>query len=284
MAPNRVTPPTLPTQPPRTGWLRWRSSGLFSPGAQGATLLFYSLVVLVPLTALFSSAFTHGWGVFWRDATATEAIHAYRLTIVCSLAGAAINAVAGLAIAWVLVCDTFPGKSLINALIDLPFALPTVVAGVTFYTLYGPLSPVHLTLTGTWVGITVAIVFVTLPFTVRSVQPVLETMTFSAEAAAATLGASGVRTFFTITLPTLSPAIITGAGLAFARAMGEYGSVVFISNNLPYHTEVASSYIYSLASSQNPVAAAATAVAMLLMALVALTAVSVTSRRLVRGR
>lgn len=284
MAPDVTAPPTTPTQPPSRGWLRWRASGVTSATSQGLALSFYSLVVLIPLAALFSSAFTHGWGVFWRDATAKEAIDAYRLTIECSLVGAALNAVAGLGTAWVLVRDQFPGKAIINALIDLPFALPTVVAGVTFYTLYGPLSPVHLTLTGTWVGITLAIVFVTLPFTVRSVQPVLETMTFSAEAAASTLGASSVRVFFTITLPTLAPAIITGAGLAFARAMGEYGSVVFISNNLPYHTEVASSYIYSLASSQNPVGAAATAVAMLVFALIALTAVSITSRRLVRGR
>jgi sulfate transport system permease protein len=248
------------------------------------TLTFYSLIILIPLAALISSAFTHGWGDFWHSATAPEARDAYRLTILCSLVGAAVNAVAGLATAWVLVHDRFPGKAILNALIDLPFALPTVVAGVTFYTLYGPLSPVHLTLTGTWIGITVAIVFVTLPFTVRSVQPVLETMTFSAESAAATLGASKARIFRTITLPTLAPAIVTGAGLAFARAMGEYGSVVFISNNLPFHTEVASSYIYSLASSENPTGAAATAVTMLIFALIALVSVSVTAKRLARGR
>jgi len=244
---------------------------------------FYSLVVLIPLAALFSNAFTHGWGFFWKAATAKEALSAYRLTITCSLVAALVNAVAGLGTAWVLVRDSFKGKAILNALIDLPFALPTVVAGVTFYTLYGPKSPVHLTLTGTWTGITVAIVFVTLPFTVRSVQPVIETMTFNAEAAAATLGASPWRVFRTITLPTLLPAIVTGAGLAFARAMGEYGSVVFISNNLPFKTQVASSYIYSLSSAGDNIGAAAAAVMMMVIALVALTGISVASRRLAKG-
>ena len=250
--------------------------------AQGVATLFFSLVVLVPLAALVSSSLHHGWSGLWAAATTTEALDAYRLTILCSVVGAVVNAVVGLATAWVLVRDQFPGKAVLNALIDLPFALPTVVAGVIFYTLYGPRSPVHLTLTGTWIGVTVAIVFVTLPFTVRSVQPVLETMTFHAEAAAMTLGASSRRVFFTISLPTLAPAIVTGMGLAFARAMGEYGSVVFISNNLPFHTEVASSYIYSQASAGNPTGAAASAVAMLVVALAALAVVSVASRRLAR--
>jgi len=271
------------SQPPRTGWLLWPFSALSRRTAQGVAVTFYSLVVLIPLAALFSNAFTHGWGFFWKAATAKEALSAYRLTITCSVVAALVNAVAGLGTAWVLVRDSFKGKAILNALIDLPFALPTVVAGVTFYTLYGPKSPVHLTLTGTWTGITVAIVFVTLPFTVRSVQPVIETMTFNAEAAAATLGASPWRVFRTITLPTLLPAIVTGAGLAFARAMGEYGSVVFISNNLPFRTEVASSYIYSLASAGDPIGAAATAVMMLVVALCVLVVVSVTSRRLVKG-
>ncbi len=276
-------PPSSATQPPRKGWLLWPFQTLARRTSQGVAVTFYGLVVLIPLAALFSSAFTHGWGFFWKAATAKEALAAYRLTITCSLLAALTNAVAGLGTAWVLVRDTFRGKAILNALIDLPFALPTVVAGVTFYTLYGPKSPVHLTLTGTWTGITVAIVFVTLPFTVRSVQPVIETMTFNAEAAAATLGASPWRVFRTITLPTLLPAILTGTGLAFARAMGEYGSVVFVSNNLPFRTEVASSYIYSLASAGDPVGAAATAVTMLVMALVVLIAVSVASRRLVKG-
>jgi len=246
-------------------------------------LSFYSLIVLIPLAALVSSAFTNGWGAFWRAATQVEALDAYELTIGCAVLGALINAVSGLGIAWVLARDAFWGKAVLNALIDLPFALPTVVAGVTFYTLYGPHSPVHLTLTGTWVGITVAVVFVTLPFSVRSVQPVIETMSFTAEAAAATLGASNTRIFRTITLPTLLPAIVTGAGLAFARAMGEYGSVVFISNNLPFKTQVASSYIYSLSSAGDNIGAAAAAVMMMVIALVALTGISVASRRLAKG-
>jgi len=263
--------------------LRGIATSLGRSGAQGVALTFFSLVVLVPMAALVSRAFAGGPSAFWHAATTLESLDALQLTLLCAAVGAGLNALVGTATAWVLVRDQFLGKTILNSLIDLPFALPTVVAGVTFYSLYGPESPAHLTLTGTWVGITVAILFVTLPFTVRSVQPVLETMTFNAEAAAATLGASSFRVLRTITLPTLAPAILTGTGLAFARAMGEYGSVVFISNNLPYHSEVASSYVYSLASSAQPAAAASVAVLMMVIALVVLVGVHVVSRRMAKG-
>lgn len=264
-----------------------RGSSRFSKylrvGSRSLVVTYLSVIVLIPFAALLSNAFNGGLGEFWHNVTSTESIDALRLTIFCALVAAAVNTVMGLATAWVLVRDHFKGQGILNTLIDLPFALPTVVAGVTFYALYGPLSPLHLTITGTWIGITVAIMFVTLPFTVRSVQPVLETLTFSAESAAATLGASPLRVFRTVTLPVLLPSLLTGTGLAFARALGEYGSVVFISNNLPYRTEVASSYIYSLTSSNDNAAAAAVAVALLVLALGTLVSFSALGRLATRG-
>jgi sulfate transport system permease protein len=252
--------------------------------ARGLAVTYLSLVVLIPIAAVVTHAFGNGFGPFWSALTQPEALSAIRLTLWCSAAGSLLNMVAGTATAWVLARDRFPGRSLLNALIDLPFALPTVVAGVTFYTLYGPHSPFHVNVTGTWIGITVAITFVTLPFSVRAVQPILEARTFTAEAAAATLGASSTRVFRTITLPALAPAILTGTGLAFARAMGEYGSVVFISNNLPYRSEVASSYVYSLANSGQINAASAVSVGLLVMALVVLTGVNIAARRVGQGQ
>jgi sulfate transport system permease protein len=251
---------------------------------RGVAMVYLSLIVMIPLAALLTNAFDGGLGSFWRAITQTEAIDAIRLTLLCSLSAALLNAVAGTATAWILVRDRFSGQGILNAIVDLPFALPTVVAGVTFYTLYGPLSPVHVNVTGSWIGITIAIMFVTLPFTVRSVQPVLESLTFNAEAAAATLGASSVRVFRTITLPTLMPSILTGTGLAFARAIGEYGSVVFISNNLPYRSEVASSYIFSLSTSGQTNEAASVAVLLLILALAVLGVFNVTATRMARRR
>jgi sulfate transport system permease protein len=252
--------------------------------AKGVAVTYLSLVVLIPFAALVTKAFAGGPGAFWDAVTQREALDALGLTLLCALVGALFNAVAGLATAWVLVRDRFVGQGVLNAVIDLPFALPTVVAGVTLYTLYGPLSPFHVNITGTWIGVTVAIMFVTLPFTVRAVQPVLETLTFNAEAAAATLGASATRVFRTVTLPALMPALLTGTGLAFARAIGEYGSVVFISNNLPYRSQVASSYIYSLTTSGQTTSAGAVSVALLVIALAVLTTCGIFSRRLTKGR
>ncbi len=252
--------------------------------AKGVALGYVSLLVLIPMAALLNNAFSHGLGAFWSAATSTESLDAMKLTVTCSLFAAAFNAVAGTATAYVLVRDRFPGRGVLNAIIDLPFALPTVVAGVTFYTLYGPHSPFHVNITGTWVGITVAIMFVTLPFSVRAVQPVLESLTVDAEDAAATLGASSARVFRTVTLPAILPSLLTGTGLAFARALGEYGSVVFISNNLPYRSEVSSSYVYSLVSQGNDPGAAAVALFLLVGALAVLIASNVVARRLALRR
>jgi sulfate transport system permease protein len=242
------------------------------------------LLLLIPLMALVGHAFQHGPGAFWRAVTQSESLDAIRLTLLCSFVATAVNAVAGTATAWVLVRDRFVGQSVLNSLIDLPFALPTVVAGVTFLTLYGPMSPVHVNISGSWIGVSVAILFVTLPFTVRAVQPVLESLSLDAEAAAATLGASPFRAFRTVTLPALAPAILAGTGLAFARAVGEYGSVVFISGNSPYHTEVASSYIYSLVGSSQVSSASAVAVALVSIALVLIGSFNVMARRMARRR
>jgi len=251
---------------------------------KGLAVTYLSLVVLIPFAALVTKAFAGGPAAFFGAVTQRESMDALGLTLLCALVGSAVNAVAGLATAWVLVRDRFVGQGLLNAVIDLPFALPTVVAGVTLYTLYGPSSPFHVNVTGTWIGVTVAIMFVTLPFTVRAVQPVLESLTFNAEAAASTLGASSAHVFRTVTLPVLAPALLTGTGLAFARAIGEYGSVVFISNNLPYRSQVASSYIYSLTTSGQTRSAGAVSVALLVIALVVLTACGAVSRRLTHGR
>jgi sulfate transport system permease protein len=236
------------------------------------------------MAALVDQAFKGGLSEFWTAATSTEAWDALKLTVTCAFFAALVNAVAGTATAYVLVRDQFPGKGILNTIIDLPFALPTVVAGVTFYTLYGPHSPFHVNITGTWVGITVAIMFVTLPFSVRAVQPVLETLTLDAEDAAATLGASPLHVFRTVTLPAILPSLLTGTGLAFARALGEYGSVVFISNNLPYRSQVSSSYIYSLVSSGQNSSAAAVAIILLVLALAVLIASNVIARALAARR
>ena len=264
--------------------MRRRAPAWAQLGARSLAVTYLSLVVLIPIAALATHAMQHGVGAWWSALTQRESLSAIRLTVECAAAGALVNTLAGTATAWVLVNDRFYGRSLLNALIDLPFALPTVVAGVTFYTLYGPRSPFHFNITGTWIGITVAIAFVTLPFNVRAVQPVLEARSFHAEAAAATLGASSARVFRTITLPALAPAILTGTGLAFARALGEYGSVVFISNNLPYRSQVASSYVYSLAVSGQVDSAAAVSVGLLLMALFILVSVNVVAQRVARSQ
>ncbi len=239
-----------------------------------------SLVILIPVIALVGHAFTGGLPAFWDAITQTEALDAIRLTVLVAFATAFINAIAGTAIAWVLVHDRFIGKSLLNSIIDLPFALPTVVAGITLVTLYGPYSPVHINVANSWVGIMVALLFVTLPFNVRAVQPVLESMDFSAEEAASTLGSRPLRTFIYVTLPTLVPSILSGMGLAFARAIGEFGSVVFISGNEPFHTEVASSYIFALSQDGELNSAAAVSVFLLVFALVVLGVFGFLSRRI----
>ena len=192
---------------------------------------------------------------------------------------AAVNSVAGFAIAWVLVRDDFGGKALVGAVIDLPFALPTIVAGLTLLALYGPNSPFHVNLAGTRLGIACALAFVTLPFCVRSVQPVLAELDAETEEAASSLGASQRQVLRRVILPSVLPSVLAGAGLAFARAVGEFGSVVLISGNLPFKTEVASSWIYSLTQSDDLPAASAVSVVLIAISLLVLVGIGWARRR-----
>ena len=217
--------------------------GVAQPLGIGVVTLWLSVIVLLPLAALTAASFGEGLSGLWDAVTAPSAIAALWVTVLVSAIVAVVNAVLGTLVAWVLVRDEFPGKRVVNALIDLPFALPTIVASIVLLSLYGPNSPIGLQLNATRWGLVVALLFVTLPFVVRSVQPVLIEADREVEEAAASLGASNWTTFRRIVLPTLAPAILGGTGLAFARAIGEYGSVVLIGGDIPRETQVASQYI-----------------------------------------
>jgi sulfate transport system permease protein len=214
-----------------------------------------------------------GLGTFWSVATQPEAIAALRLSLGAAVIVAAVNAVVGTIIAWVLVRDDFHGKRLVNAIIDLPFALPTIVAGLTLLALYGPQSPVDVDVAFTRTAIVLALLFVTLPFVVRTVQPVLLELDVEAEEAARSLGASEARVFRSIVLPNILPGILSGVALAFARAVGEIGALVLISGNLPYKTEVASVFVFNHIQSGDETGAAAVAVLMLLISFALLLAI-----------
>jgi sulfate transport system permease protein len=249
--------------------------------ATGPTLIvtYLSLLVLLPIAAILSKSFQNGFGAFWAAVTNPEAVAALKLTLICSVLVAAFNSVAGLVIAWVLVRDEFPGKRVVSAVIDLPFALPTIVAGLTLLSLYGPDSPFGINVADARIGIVFALAFVTLPFSVRSVQPVLAELDRETEEAAASLGASSPVVLRRIILPSVAPAMLAGAGLAFARAIGEFGSVVLISGNLPFKTEVASSWIYSLSQSDQLSQAAAVSTVLILIALIVLATIGMVRRR-----
>ena len=216
----------------------------WSGATLGVTVLWLSLLVLLPLAAVVGKAFDFGWSGFIDAVTDGEAASALKLTIGISALVAVINAVMGVVVGWVLVRERFRGAGLLEMVIDIPFALPTVVAGIVMLTLYGGNSPVGVHLLGTRTGLVVTLLFVTLPFTVRTVQPVLLQLDRDAEQAAASLGARPAVVFRRIIVPQILPAVISGATLSFARALGEYGSVVFISSNIPFKTEIASSLIY----------------------------------------
>jgi sulfate transport system permease protein len=213
--------------------------------AMGFTLVYLSVIVLLPLAALCLKTATLSWEQFWRIVTAPRVVASYQLSFGASLAAALLNAVFGLLLAWVLVRYTFPGKRLVDALVDLPFALPTAVAGISLTSLFVKtgwigqwLEPWGMQVAFTPLGVTTALVFIGLPFVVRTVQPVLEEVQVECEEAAASLGATRWQTFRRILLPTVFPALLTGFALAFARALGEYGSVVFIAGNMPMRTEI----------------------------------------------
>ncbi|MGA7834669.1 MAG: ABC transporter permease [Acidimicrobiales bacterium] len=294
------TPRSAPTPSSGPGgWRRIRAK--FSlpllAGGGGALIVGYlSLIVLIPIAALVAhglslSVATHGagvevwrwsvsvgWKTFWTAVTAPGSKEAIFLSLWLSLSVAVINSVMGVAIAWVLVRDKFFGKGLVEASIDLPFALPTIVAGVVLLAIYGVDSPIHVDLFETWMGLMLALLFVTLPFSVRAVQPVLASLDLDSEAAARTLGAGGLRTFFSVVFPSLWPAVLGGFGLAFARAIGEFGSISLIAGGLG-RTTTASYYIYNLTQGFLWTDAAAVSTALLVVSLVVLVTTSVLSSR-----
>jgi sulfate transport system permease protein len=245
-------------------------------------MAYLSIVALIPLAAVVAKAFENGTDSFWTAVTNPQAVAALKLTLIVSLIVVLINAVFGTLIAWVLVRDEFPGKSIVNSLIDLPFALPTIVAGLTLLAFYGPDSPVGLNVAYTRTAVAMALLFVTLPFVIRAVQPVLLELDREMEQAAESLGASRFTVFRRIILPNLLPAILAGGGLAFARAIGEFGSLVLITGNLPFKTEAASYFIFSRVESDDPVGAAAVSVVLLVTALVVLLFFGWLSRKALR--
>ncbi len=232
----------------------------------GVAMLYMSVFVLVPLAAVVAKSVSSGVGTLWDSIDNTLAIRAIVITMTASLIVAAIGAVMGTLVAWVLVRDEFPGKRFVNALIDLPFALPTIVAGLTLIALYGPNSPLGIDIAYTRGVVVVALLFVTLPFVVRSVQPVLIELDQEVEQAAASLGASNATTFRRVVLPALKPAIFSGAALAFARSIGEFGSLALIAGKV----QIASIVIYADIESGSEQAAAALSVVLMLVALIVL--------------
>jgi sulfate transport system permease protein len=253
-----------------------RISGVALGG--GIAMAYLSLVVLIPLAAVVDKAFEDGFDTFWAAVTNEQAVAALKLSLIASLIVAAINAVAGTLIAWVLVRDDFRGKGFVNSIIDLPFALPTIVAGLTLLALYGPRGPVGIDIAYTKLAVILALLFVTLPFVVRAVQPVLMELDKEMEEASASLGASNLTTFRKVILPNLLPAILAGVALAFARSVGEFGSLVLITGNLPFETEVASVFIFGQIESDRVVGAAAVSVVLLGVSLLVLLSISLVSR------
>jgi sulfate transport system permease protein len=240
--------------------------------ALGFTLLYLSLVVLIPLSATFIKTASLTWEAFWSSVTAPRVLASYRLTFGASFIAAVINAVFGLLVAWVLVRYRFPGKRIVDALVDLPFALPTAVAGIALASVYSTngwigslFAPYGIRISYTPLGVLVALTFIGLPFVVRTVQPVLEDLEPELEEAAATLGANRVQVFARVVFPTLLPALLTGFALAFARAIGEYGSVIFIAGNMPMVSEITPLLIITKLEQYDYGGATALAVVMLLI-------------------
>ena len=258
----------------------------------GLTIFYLSIIVLIPIGGMFLRAFHMSWHDFWHMATSTRALAAYRLTFGSSLIAALINVIFGTLLAWVLVRYQFPFKRFFDALVDFPFALPTAVAGLTLASLFatngwlghyfartdasGRLEPITLYLP--WFGVVIALTFIGMPFVVRTLQPVLENFEREVEEAAATLGASRMRTFFSVVFPTLLPAIITGFALAFARAIGEYGSVIFVAGNIPYKSEIAPLLIVIQLDEINYAGAIAIAIVLLVVSFTLLITINMLER------
>jgi sulfate transport system permease protein len=260
-----------------------RSRGVL-PGfglSLGITCTYLSLIVLLPLATIFVRTADLSWPAFWSTITNPRVLASYRVTFGTSLLAALVNTAFGLLVAWVLVRYRFPGRRLVDAMVDLPFALPTAVAGIALTTLYASngwigsvLDPLGIKVSYTWLGITVALIFIGLPFVVRTVQPVLDDLEIEVEEAAASLGAHRWQTFTRVVLPTLAPALLTGFALAFARAIGEYGSVVFISGNMPMKTEIVPLLIITKLEQYDYAGATAVALVMLVASFLLLLAIN----------
>jgi sulfate transport system permease protein len=248
----------------------------------GVALTWFSLLVLIPLAAVVATTVAGGWGIFVDTLTSPQTFAAIQLTVTQAAYVTVINIVMGTAIAWVLVRDRFWGRSALNVIIDIPFALPTIVAGLVLLALYGPQSPIGVDVANTETAVFLALAFVTLPFVVRTVQPVLEELEAEVEEAAYSLGATRLTTFRRVILPSLVPAIAAGAALSFARAISEYGSLVLLSGNLPMRTEVASVRVLSYIENGNVAAAAAVATILLVVALAVIVGLDVLQRRVAR--
>jgi sulfate/thiosulfate transport system permease protein len=250
-----------------------------SASAGGAAVAWLTIIVLLPLSAVAAKSLGAGPTAFWDASSSRRAVSALELTILSAAVVAAIDMVMGTLLAWVLVRDEFRGKGIVNAFVDLPFALPTIVAGLTLLALYGPTGPAPFDVGFTRAGILLSLLFVTLPFVVRSVQPVLLALDPEAEEAAASLGAHEATTFRRVILPALRPAILSGAGLAFGRALGEFGAVVLISGNLPFKTEMASVFVYGQLEEGSTTDAAAVSIVLVLASLAILFGLSAVARR-----
>lgn len=281
-APAHATgaPPTPGRRRPR----RSRGPRDLTPASRvglGVGVLWFSILALIPLVAVVVETSQGGWDAFARALTTPQTAAAIRLTVLNALGVTALNAVMGTVIAWVLVRDSFPGRRILEVVIDIPFALPTIVAGLVLLTLYGPTSPVGVNVANTAWSVTLALAFVTLPFVVRTVQPVLAELDRDVEEAAASLGARPFTVLRRIVLPALIPAIAAGSSLSFARGISEYGSLVLLSGNLPMRTEVASVRILAYLENGDQTSAAAVATVLLAVSLVALVTLDILQRRVV---
>ena len=275
-------PPTIAqaeSPPRRMPRIRFGGPGL----RRGLVASYLTVMVLIPIAVVVIRSGEDGWSTFWEAVSQPQAVAAMKLTLIASLIVVAVNAVFGTIIAWVLVRDEFPGKKLVNSVIDLPFALPTIVAGLTLLALYGDNGVLGLTnVQATRIGVVLALLFVTLPFVIRAVQPTLIELDQDMEEAAASLGAGPLTIFRKIVLPNLTPAITAGVALAFARAIGEFGSLILISGNIPFKTEVSSVFIFKQIEAGNTTAAAAVSVVLLLLSVLVLVLINWYGRRSIR--
>ncbi len=250
--------------------------------ALGVSLTWFSLLVMIPLAAVVVQASTGGWDGVSKVLSNPQTSAALGLTVKQAFLVTLLNVVMGTTIAWVLVRDRFPGAAILDVIIDIPFALPTIVAGLVLLALYGPKSPIGVNVASTESAVFLALAFVTLPFIVRTVQPVLEELDTDVEEAASSLGASRLYTFRRVILPSLVPAIVAGAGMSFARGIAEYGSLVLLSGSLPFKTEVASVRIISSIESGDTASASVVAAILLLVALVVITVLDLVQRRVTK--